>query len=359
MADVLCVCGDPGPAAAVAPVAACLQQRGHAIRGLSSAAAVASFAEFGFTTMTVPDPFAAAAVERLGDADVILAGSSWGERSELPVIACGQRTHLKSLVVLDFWSHYRERFTLPDGSRVFPSRVAVMDQRARAGMLAAGCPADRLVVTGAPQFDRLVDPATQESARRAIDAVRAAAGAGPDTAFVLFISQPIEMQVGRQFGYTESEVLIAALDALDRIGAAKGRTIAVGIRRHALERSAVPLPAYRRLHVVELPSSLDKMACLLAADLVVGMNSVMLIEAALLGRQVLSLQPGLATPDALWTNETGATTPVYDRESIDAAVAAALNRAPGIPITGLGDVGRGGAARRAADEVERLLTEES
>jgi hypothetical protein len=54
----------------------------------------------------------------------------------------------------------------------------------------------------------------------------------------------------------------------------------------------------------------------MAADLVVGMNTELLVEACYLGCVVLSLQPGLRHPDRLPTNRLGFSRAVYDQEEI-------------------------------------------
>jgi hypothetical protein len=62
----------------------------------------------------------------------------------------------------------------------------------------------------------------------------------------------------------------------------------------------------------------------MAADLVVGMTTVLLVEACLLGSIVLSLQPGLRLPEALPTNRWGASRAVYRESEIAEAVASLL-----------------------------------
>jgi hypothetical protein len=64
----------------------------------------------------------------------------------------------------------------------------------------------------------------------------------------------------------------------------------------------------------------DRLEVALAADLVAGMNSVLLVEASLLGCVVLSLQPGLRLPDALPVSDLCARQTVYKEEDIEPAL---------------------------------------
>jgi len=54
----------------------------------------------------------------------------------------------------------------------------------------------------------------------------------------------------------------------------------------------------------------------MSADLVVGMNSVLLLEACHLGCIVVSVQPGLIGDDSLPTNKMGASHAVYKADLI-------------------------------------------
>ena len=58
----------------------------------------------------------------------------------------------------------------------------------------------------------------------------------------------------------------------------------------------------------------------MAADLVVGMNTELLVEACYLGCITLSLQPGLRYPDRLPTNRLGVSRAVYRQEEIRPAL---------------------------------------
>jgi hypothetical protein len=62
----------------------------------------------------------------------------------------------------------------------------------------------------------------------------------------------------------------------------------------------------------------------LAADLVIGMSTMLLVEACLLGRVVLSIQPGLRFADPLPTNRWGVSRAVYSQEDIEPAVTSLL-----------------------------------
>jgi hypothetical protein len=96
---------------------------------------------------------------------------------------------------------------------------------------------------------------------------------------------------------------------------------------------------------------------LMAADLVVGMNSILLMEACYLGRAVLSLQPGLRGPDTLPTNRMGISRVVYDAAHIESSVSDLLLNEDSLSslVEATAQLGvPGGAAERVAQVVYRL-----
>ena len=55
---------------------------------------------------------------------------------------------------------------------------------------------------------------------------------------------------------------------------------------------------------------------ILASDLIVGMNTVLLIEACYMGYLAISIQPDLIIDDPLPTNKMGYTIPIYNYDEI-------------------------------------------
>lgn len=313
---VLIASGDAGAGAAIAPVAAALAARpGAEVR---VAAAPFSAPHFERASLTV-EPFERAVPLLAWRPDVCLGGASWGAVSEMPAIAAAGAAGIPTVVMLDFWSHYRERFTAANGRLVQPGAIAVIDEDARAGLIAAGLDASRVHVTGGPQFDRLASLGAAFDDRARTRLRNEIAGGDP---FVLFVSQPIEALVGRQWGFTESEVLLQVRDAL----AQPGRPAVLGVKWHPREEPR-PLPAGAgRVRLVDL-RAYDSVELVLAADIVAGINSMLLLEAALLGRLSLSVQPGLCGADPLVSNARGLTRAVYDPGLLPHAIAEALDPA--------------------------------
>lgn len=331
---VIAICGDPGGAEAVAPVLAALRTEKHAdVCALAYSHARAVWATHGLQFDELDERIdvarAGSLLDKLG-AELLFTGTSCnGVDLERPFIAAARARGLPSVAILDFWSNYRARFADDTGALIYlPDRIAVMDTWARDEMIAAEFPADRLVVTGQPAFDALAEwrchaiPATRA-------ATRARLGVEQDEQLILFASQPLATVYGgtvgiqRALGYTEHTVIDLLITALARIGTRHARRITLVLRPHPREDIAILTKQYctttEALRVM-VSGEGDRRAAVLAADLVVGMTSVLLVEACLLGCLTVSLQPGLCTDDTLPTNHTGWSQAVYTAATVEPAI---------------------------------------
>jgi hypothetical protein len=271
--------------------------------------------------------------QRLSDlrATILLtATSDNGVNLEKPFIGAARRLGIPSLAVLDHWMNYRLRFANEKGELVYlPDRIAVMDQQARQEMIAEGLDAARLIVTGQPALDELASlgPAIKREQRKA---VRRMLGVEEDERMVLFASEPISTMCGTEPsqplypGYTEHSVLRALASALERVARRKDEKLVLVVRPHPLDKpGSLEVSTDRPLRLV-IDSRGKGRDVVLAAELVVGMTTMLLVEACLLGCIVISIQPGLRLADALPTNRSGVSRAVYRDEDIEPALVSLL-----------------------------------
>lgn len=328
MRSVVAVCGDPGGANAVAPVLKLLTRQARVtVRALAYNEARGLWAEQGIAVEDLPSDLShSAIIDTLREASVglLLTGTSMNSvELEKQFIAAAHEVGLPSLAVLDFWSNYKSRFSDPNGDLVYlPDRIAIMDDDARTEMIREGIDSTLLVVTGQPAFDSLASDREAFTAERRT-LMREELGLGRDDLVVLFASQPLAQVCGvdpsnqRYPGYDERKVAKSLVTALERITDRAERPITLVIRPHPRE-SLDSFSEYRSDAVrisVSNKGSGREMA--MAADLVTGMNTNLLLEACYLGCIVVSLQPGLRLPDVLPTNRSGLSRPVYREEEIE------------------------------------------
>lgn len=363
---VLVVAGDAGGAAAVAPVVKLLKADDRVeLRSAVYRQAVEVWGRNGLECEKLSDQLNDKDLFGLGAAaDVLLLGTSVnGVDYERRL---GAFFPDRSVAVLDFWSNYAPRFRMENGQLAQPRRICVMDESVREPMMKEGFHSACLTVTGQPAFDRLSEVKNAfSSEERAF--IRNKYEVKEPGYLVFFASQPLaefyalpELR-GRYPGYDQSTVLKKLLLGLDHLSDQRSLSISLLVRPHPRENPDTL--AWVREHLgptrVFVSRDEDGLTGALAADLVCGMNTVMLAEACFVGCRVISIQPGLTGQDTLPTNDLGL--------SLLVRTDAELNRALEVNLLSPSSLNNvlfqsaikyidGKAGRRVADEVYRLLS---
>ena len=163
-------------------------------------------------------------------------------------------------------------------------------------------------------------------------------------------------------GYTEVEALDGLIEAAEQAERHGEMRVAVVAKLHPKESieslQLGPLARKRDLLVV---ADQPPWPCILAADAIVGMTSMFLLESAVAGRPTISFQPGAAHPESFVGTRVGMVPAASSVEELATLLAASLSGSPlprGTQGTSGGD-GAGlfafqGAAGRVADTVLSL-----
>lgn len=269
--------------------------------------------------------------------DVFVAGTSFGYTIDKKIFEL-VKGKTKTLYILDFWSNYWQRFS-SDGVRDFkylPDVISVMDDFAKEEMMKEGFNPKIIEVTGNPHFDSFIDSIDskiQEKRR------------------ILFASQPYSgKDVATNFGYDEFSVLGDLLKVLSDFDDYK-----LIIRPHPKENPAKFDEIIKSNKNVFLDDDLDVKISISRADLIIGMNSMILLQSALAGKNVISYQPGLPIEkDILISNKTGLSKLITDsvilRENIGNYFAG-----NGVIIENNGNSGKLELIRNAGDKVIKLI----
>ena len=319
--------GDAGGAEALTPALVALAKRGALgpVVAAPSAWSILERAGIAFSPVNQLDGAAAALEVFAGDPpSVLLSTTSWGEgRIEPEFIEAARDKRIATIAMVDFWSNYRARFVV-GSSLSLPDWIAVPDESAREGAVAEGLPAERIVVTGNPHYEGLVQRyARFDGAARL--AFRERVGVPRQATLVLFASQPIKALYGRTLGYDENEVLVLVRDGIAQVAEWLGHPVLIAVRAHPRE-SGTMLPGPTGNVTLRSAAGEDGLGWALASDLVVGMSSALLFQAALLGARVVSVQPNLVGPDYLPSNQLGLSDGVYEPGEVGTSLYRALAR---------------------------------
>lgn len=316
---ILALAGDPGGAAALTPVLKKMR----------------SSNEYRVIVCAYAQAFKAWQTERLcpfavhdfssllAQADLLLTATSVNEECiELSGLLKARELGIPSLSVLDFWSNYQQRFTNRFGQIVLPNRIAIMDELALREMSEAGIPPEILIITGQPAFDQLQQVHESFSTGRR-KSLRKEVGVDENECMVLFVSQPFAdiygtLESAREtLGFDEGEVLALCSNALADMSARHSIPLTLAIRPHPREQAKKFQTTHVNLFRVAIWETQEYLEALLSADLVMGMNSVLLYEAALMECNVISVQPRLKVSDPLPSNRDGTSVAVYAAEELE------------------------------------------
>ena len=254
MAHLLFAAHDPGAANMLAPVMRLARKRGHRVTTIGEAGS--------------EDPMEAMAPDLLvtGTGHTDFERRLWPRARDLGI---------DTVAVIDTWTNLRKRFT-EGGETVEPDAVCVVDEEMREQMGWCGA---RLHVTGQPHLQSVVDRLAPRRAGR---------GAS-DPPLLVFFSEPLSRDYGAEdVGFDEFGVADALLSGIAGAG-----PLTLLVQPHPREDREEWRAWLSGRHGVADVSTED---LLVTCDGALGMTTMVLFEAALLGVPVLSLQPGRRRP---------------------------------------------------------------
>ena len=221
---------------------------------------------------------------------------------------------IKTLAFLDQWQNYALRFSGPSPKEkltYLPDRINCINETGREEMLAEGFPKELLVPLGQPYLSEL--KTTAEVLDPSV--IRRKWGIPSGRPVVLFVSEPIEDSFAHTRGYSEYSVLDFFISTL-------WPTVKNGflvLKLHDKDDPKKYTSSFTRLkpNVLVLGREATPVETIVAADHVYGMTSIMLIQSFILGKNTVSLQPGLISNDPLVLSRKGYIRLVRSKKDID------------------------------------------
>jgi len=365
MTDVLIFAEDPGAVNFVADLPAALARRGWHSTMLADGLAPQCLAARGIPFEVVGEPVPGRRLLAAMAPRVLVVGTSENAHTQaFTLLEEARHASTASVGIVDARTNADRRFRgeSSDPLRHAPDWLLVPDVPTRQAFVALGYPERRVVVCGHPHYD-YVHHVRECLSRHDRDALKSRLFPGAGSRKVIMFAAEGSVRVG---GQTRADI---ASYTLRGDGSSIGRTEIVLEEFLRAVATVEPRPyLVLRLHPkdtvedyraylggVDLVSrSGSPLELLYAADLVVGLTSMLLAEACLLKRPTLSLVPREAEKAWLATVEIGATPCVTTREEIAPAISAILrDAAPSKPRTDA--MFPDGALDRAVAAIERLL----
>lgn len=350
---VACVCGQYGAAVGLAQVI----RKGIDLHGwtaivLTYGEAAAVFQAEGIPTLSCDNNLSVAdAIKSLSwiSPGVILLGSDVSRHVEKIFVRAAASLHIFTIMFVDFWSNYKERFTDQEGS-VEPDIVAVVDDCMAVEVKGAGISFDRIRVIGSPALERDIRIAEDCDAVNRND-LRTAQNIQKNTTCVVFLSSPTsafdygDLPLLENRKHSLWAILDGLVEDLSDISMQLKRKIYLMVRPHPREAPSSFRNIDPRKIQVGVSAELPPLDVLCMADLVIGLDTMMLLEALLANKVVLSLdyaRPLNGVVRALIAATGGL---VLSREELPSAIRKNIANEHSVQLTPIQNFARGATDR--------------
>lgn len=240
-------------------------------------------------------------------ADLIFTGTSFGDSIEKRIILAAKAKNIPTISIVDFWTDYIPSFSDSETGnfRYLPDYILAVDEIMKRDMTRTGFPPDKIFITGNPYFDSFSKKPVRKT----------------DENLVAFFSQPfseIYKDSDRDYKdcsmFDEVKIFEDIVEIMEKIDSNKKITINFHPRTKKFDKfdkiirnSKLNIRKEKELYNKDL---IEK------SGIIVGINSVVLFQAAMMGKKVLSYQPGLKGPDFLISNRLGLSVPVYKKQNL-------------------------------------------
>lgn len=349
---------DPGAANFVAALARPLAEAGLCVEVFAEGAGARQLGRLG----TAHSPLTAAERSLEGAAAVLVGTSEDPDALGHNLVANAQRRGIVTIGVVDAPSNATHRFRgrTDDPLTFAPDWLLVPDDATRAAFVALGHPGDRIEVVPHPHLAVVAArrPQLERAGRPALKARHfPAAGNAPVVVFLSELSDGLDPASFRRsadytlagWGDDDRRTHIVLQEVLDAVAELDPRPHCV-LRLHPKDRAADYVRYADRIDQVSAEE--PAIEIVFAADLVVGMSTMLLAEAAILGRPVLSVLP--RESERAWLPaEIGPQLPwASSRPGIRRAIRQMIEGARAIDLPAFAP---DRAARRAAREVVKTV----
>ena len=239
------------------------------------------------------------------DPHVVVAGTSQGLSIDKKIIVWAKGRGIPTVSVIDFWANYKVRFSSPDTADLayLPDFICVIDDFMKKQMLNEGFKASQLYVVGNPFFDTFGNYANIKGE------------------YIVFAEQPFSelfaktQKMDKASNFNEVKIFSDFVRALEKEKAGYPVLIALHPRcKNVNKFNEIIADSSLKISVF----GGDTKNLWKKAKLILGINSMVLFQSALEGKEVLSYQPGLTKKeDPLMSNHLGLSEFSYGRKEME------------------------------------------
>jgi hypothetical protein len=311
MTNILFFTSEPGGAETLTPVIRLL--RGHAYEAtvLTYGHAIPRFRRNGisFSEIQQAELDADRVVRACEPAYVITSATSLPtqDMAEKYFWEASRKAGIGTLAFNDQWQNYAERFSgsaVEDRLKYLPDHINCIDEIGRREMIEEGFSAGQLLTFGHPYLSEVAARYGSLDRRNAAELLGIPLSDLNRSETLIFVSEPLREYFGTIRGYDQYEALDLFLKNVSRLRTGVQEIVKLHPKDNPSKFTEI-FERHRHLRIHPVQNQLASLECLTLSDRIFGMTSIMLIEAYLLGKSVVSVQPGLKVKDPLVLSRYG------------------------------------------------------
>ncbi len=216
-----------------------------------------------------------------------------------------RKMRIPTFAFLDQWQNYTIRFSGKTGAEkmaYLPDYINCINHLAETEMIREGFPPGILFTLGHPYLSGLKD----EYGRLNPGVINRKLERPVISPSTIFISEAISEYYGDSRGYTQYEAMETFFKHIESGPAVR----TVLLKLHPKEepanyRGLIESYQHEGLSIILLTDQLSPVECLAVSDRIYGMTSLMMIEAFILGKPVVTVQPNLRVEDPMVLSRYG------------------------------------------------------
>ncbi|NFN86294.1 hypothetical protein FDF31_02470 [Clostridium sporogenes] len=318
--NILLFSRDPGGANTIAPLYEKLKKRGYSVKLYGKDIALSKYNQYGLKGINIREKLRCISQEEVykfllkESPDFLITGTSADDFIEKYLWKAAEKLNIKSFAILDQWVNYGVRFSnfSVDGLEEYnkikkhpyvPYRILVMDEYAKTQMILEGISEEKILVSGQPYFDYLIEKKKNINENEVIN-LKNNLCEEKDAVIMTYISEPISKTYNENdnsehyWGYTERTIFKSFFKILNKIADYYKINIKLIIRIHPKENENnyddIVSNIDSKYISILTDKSIDGFNLICVSDLICGMASMFLIETAIMGKTILSMQMGLS-----------------------------------------------------------------
>ncbi|OGI11757.1 MAG: hypothetical protein A2Y40_01080 [Candidatus Margulisbacteria bacterium GWF2_35_9] len=229
--------------------------------------------------------------------ELIFTGTSYTSNIEQQFINIALKNRIRCYSFIDHWTSISKRFKNLDGKMILPDQVWVIDERAKQLAIEEGIDKDRLVISGNPYHDWLLNwkpTINREAFFKQVGLQHI------NQKILVYAPDPLSNVKGKEvFGFDELSATSVLVELFKKYPTKlKGWKILVKAHPNQ-DRDKLNKIIERHKTFYILPEEVDINLALFYADAVIGFFSSVLIEATIMNKPVLRFLDGLTKNDPI------------------------------------------------------------